>query len=228
MNASWEFWEELKKLKSSVCFSLMKTTCSIPHAVGLPNTYHVLGVSSNPFCILILPPIQIFVLSFFPVNSAGSPDFSLGSQGLAALSPPTCLIFCVSLFLLHCQLSLLFKKHHIYDPVARVWKCRVHEVLPSEQEQSCSCCCLSLAKQDRLGSLKQRVWDELGADIPEGKRFCFSVAQTSSNNISVLKKNSLSEHSSLSWPLLAQSLAWILRVQPKLLTSADGSSRVLF
>lgn len=125
---------------------------------------------------------------FFPVNSAGSPDFSLGSQGLAALSPPTCLIFCVSLFLLHCQLSFLFKRQHIYDSVARVQKCRVHEVLPSEQELSCSCGCFSFGKQDGLGSLKQRVWDELGADIRERKRFCFAVAQASSNNISVPKR----------------------------------------
>lgn len=146
----------------------MRTTCSIPHAVDLPNTYHVLGMSSNPFCILILPPVQIFVLSFcFPANSAGSPDFSLGSQGLAALSPPTCLIFCVSLFLLHCQLSFLFKKHHIYDSVARVQKCRVHEVLPSEQEQSCSCCKAGQAGVPEAESLRW-AWSH-----PWGKEVLF-------------------------------------------------------
>lgn len=47
-------------------------------------------------------------------------------------------------------------KTHLCDVAARVQECRVHKVLPSKQVRLCSCCCFSLAKQNRLWSPKQR------------------------------------------------------------------------
>lgn len=47
---------------------------------------------------------------FFPVNSAGSPDFSLGSQDLAALLPPTC--FSLSSY------SSRVASYHFYTKIA--------------------------------------------------------------------------------------------------------------
>lgn len=66
-------------------FSLMRTTCSIPHAVDLPNTYHVLGMRSNNFCILILPPVQICTV-FFSCKFCKQPRLVLGVPGLGCTS----------------------------------------------------------------------------------------------------------------------------------------------
>lgn len=96
--------------------------------------------------------------------------------------------------------------------MAIVQECRVHEVLTSKQEpkplNSMELLLFLLSKADQALVLEaKKLRAELSVDLSEGKRFCFSVAQTSSNNISVQKRNSLLEHSSLSWPSLAQSLA---------------------
>lgn len=99
------------------------------------------------------------------------------------------------------------QKLHICDTVARVQECRVDEVLPSEQQLN-SYCCFSLAKQSKLGTPKQSLRDELCADLPEGKRFCFSVSQTISSDIPVQKRNECCfEHSGLNWLSLIQCVA---------------------
>lgn len=75
-------------------FFTHENACAIPHAADLPNTYHVLGLSSNHFCILILLPVQTFAL-FFSCYFCRQPKLFLGVSGLGCTSSTYMLDFFV-------------------------------------------------------------------------------------------------------------------------------------